>query len=282
MTAMEPLMITASCGLTRPPEHNPRPDTVAEIVESVHAAYRAGACIAQVRAPFTVDPKTGQASTDLKTWIDICNGVRERCDILLHIGVAGGPIDKRIELLEAVRPEISSFLISHHDIVVGGHDIYQLLLRPDAIRLLRAHVERGVVPAFEIFHPGALWNLDYCLQHVDVPRPLALTLFFWEGGLWAPPTVEELLHRVAALPAEASYTVATAHGAQHTLMHAVAIGRGGHVRVGFGDHYPFYSEGMLGTSNAQFVARMARLANEMSRELATPAMAAKQLGIRRG
>jgi 3-keto-5-aminohexanoate cleavage enzyme len=278
---MEPLMITASCGFARPPGPDSRPDTVAEIVESVYAAYRAGACIAQVRAPFTVDPKTGQATTDPETWTAIFKGIRERCDILLHVGVAGGPIDKRIELLDAVRPEISSFLISHHDIVVRGHDIYQLLLRPDAIRLLRAHVDRGVVPAFEIFHAGALWNLEHCLQHVEVPPPLALTLFFWEGGLWAPPTVEELMHRIASLPAGSSYTVATAHGPEHTLMHALAIGRGGHVRVGFGDHYPFYSEGVHGQNNAQFVARMARLARDLNRELATPAVAAQQLGIRR-
>lgn len=278
---MEPLMITASCGFTRPPDAEPRADTVEEVVESVYQAYRAGACIAQVRAPFTVDPKTGQATTNLQTWIDIFKGVRTRCDILLHIGVAGGPIDKRIELLKAVRPEISSFLISHHDIVVRGHDIYQLLLRPDAVRLLRAHVEEGVVPAFEIFHTGALWNLEYCLRQVDVPRPLALTLFYWEGGLWAPATIEELLQRISVLPKDSSYTLATAHGPQHTLMHALAIGRGGHVRVGFGDHYPYYNEGVFGQSNAQFVSRMVRLAREMDREIATPDVAAKLMGIKR-
>ena len=279
---MEPLMITASCGFARPPGGETRPDTVAEIIELVHAAYKAGASIAQVRAPFTVDPRTGQATTDMEAWKAIMNGVRERCDILLHVGVAGGPIDKRIALLEAVKPDVSSFLICHHDIVVRGHDIYQLLLRKDAIELLKAHVTLGVIPAFEIFHAGAIWNLEYCLERVKVPHPVSVTQFFWEGGLWAPPTVEELLNRLKTLPAGYSCTVATAHGPQHTLMHALAIGRGAHVRAGFGDHYPFYFDGIHGRTNAQFVARMVRLADSFNREVATPAMAAKLLGLRQG
>jgi 3-keto-5-aminohexanoate cleavage enzyme len=274
-------MITASCGFVRPPGQEPRPDTVAEVVESVHQCYLAGACIAQVRAPLTIDPQTGRASYRLEDWIAIAEGVRGRCDILLMVGVAGGPVEQRAALLDAVQPDIASFLLTHHDIVVRGHDIYQLRTRADAVRMLRAHLERGVVPDFEFFHPGMLWNLQQCLAEVAVPRPLAVTLFFWDGGTWAPPTVEELLQRVSALPQDVSWTLATAHGPEHTLMHAVAIGRGGHVRAGLGDHYPYYREGVMAGSNAQLVSRLARLGEELNREVATPAMAAQMLGLRR-
>jgi 3-keto-5-aminohexanoate cleavage enzyme len=64
-------------------------------------------------------------------------------------------------------------------------------------------------------------------------------------------------------------------------MHAVAIGRGGHVRAGLGDHYPYYREGVLAESNVQLVSRLARLADELGREVATPAIAAEMLGIPR-
>ena len=66
------------------------------------------------------------------------------------------------------------------------------------------------------------------------------------------------------------------------LMHALAIGRGAHVRAGFGDHYPFYAEGVHGETNAQFVARMVRLADALNREVATPAVAARPPGLRQG
>ena len=277
---MKPVMITASCGFVRPPDSDRRPDTVAEVIESVYQCYRAGACIAQVRAPIVVDPQTGFGSTRIEDWVAIVEGIRKRCDILILVGVAGGPVEKRAELLDAVKPEIASFLLSHHDIVVRGHDIFQLLKRPDAVRMLKAHVDRGVVPDFEYFHPGMLWNLQHCLAEVDVPRPLAITLFFWAGGTWAPPTVEELLQRIKALPEGSVWTLATPHGAEQTLMHAVAIGRGGHVRAGFGDHYPYYREGVIAESNAQLVGRLVNLGRELNRDIATPSQAAQILGIR--
>jgi 3-keto-5-aminohexanoate cleavage enzyme len=44
---------------------------------------------------------------------------------------------------------------------------------------------------------------------------------------------------------------------------------GGNVRVGFEDNI-FYSKGVLAESNAQLVARIVRIANELGREIATP------------
>ena len=53
---------------------------------------------------------------------------------------------------------------------------------------------------------------------------------------------------------------------------------GGHVRVGFEDNV-FYSKGVLADSNAQLVARIARIAKEVGREVATPEEARKILGL---
>ncbi|MNT90042.1 3-keto-5-aminohexanoate cleavage enzyme [compost metagenome] len=49
---------------------------------------------------------------------------------------------------------------------------------------------------------------------------------------------------------------------------AIAIALGGHVRVGFEDNV-FYRKGEPATGNAQLVARIARLAAEMDRPVAT-------------
>ena len=45
---------------------------------------------------------------------------------------------------------------------------------------------------------------------------------------------------------------------------------GGHVRVGFEDTI-YYHKGQLAVSNAQLVGRIARIAREMGREVASPA-----------
>jgi len=53
---------------------------------------------------------------------------------------------------------------------------------------------------------------------------------------------------------------------------------GGHVRVGFEDNVN-YKRGQRAESNAQLVARAARIARELGCEIATPAEARKMLNI---
>ena len=81
---MQPLMITAACGQSFPPRDNPTPDNVDDVVRSVVAAAKAGAAIAQIRAPSKHDPVTGRPHTDPQRWIDMVSRIRDACDILIH------------------------------------------------------------------------------------------------------------------------------------------------------------------------------------------------------
>jgi 3-keto-5-aminohexanoate cleavage enzyme len=277
---MQPLVITASCGFTRPPGAGEPAETLVDIANSAVESHRAGAAIVQVRVPMRIEAETGRPLTELGSWIELLDRIRNACDVLIHAGVGAMPVEQRIEMLDAVRPDFASFLLGHHDIVVRGRDLNSLRTRADALRLARGHVETGVQPDFEIFSAGSLWRLEQLLTDVAMPRPLALTLFFgWDGGEWSPPTVEELLHRVKLLPAEAEWS-ATVAGREQTAVHAVAIARAGHVRIGLGD-YPYVSGSVLARSNAEMVAKIARLAAEFDRAVATPAQAATLLNARR-
>lgn len=276
---MQPLVITASCGFTKPPRPGDVAETLADIATSAVEAHRAGAAIVQVRVPMRIEAETGRPLTELRNWIELIDRIRTACDVLIHAGVAAMPVTQRIEMLDAVRPDFASFLLGHHDIVVRGRDLNSLRTRADALRLARGHLETGVQPDFEVFSAGSLWRLEQLLAEVAVPRPLALTLFFgWEGGEWSPPTVEELLHRVKLLPTAAEWSVTVA-GPEQTAVHAVAIARGGHIRIGLGD-YSYISDGVLARSNAEMVAKIARLATEFDRAVATPAHAAALLNAR--
>jgi 3-keto-5-aminohexanoate cleavage enzyme len=55
---------------------------------------------------------------------------------------------------------------------------------------------------------------------------------------------------------------------------------GGHVRVGMEDNI-YYEKGVLAKSNAQFVERIARVAREYGREIATPEEARQILHLRK-
>jgi 3-keto-5-aminohexanoate cleavage enzyme len=54
----------------------------------------------------------------------------------------------------------------------------------------------------------------------------------------------------------------------------------GHVRVGFEDNI-YYSKGRLAQSNAELVARIARIAHELDRPVATPDQARDILQLHR-
>ena len=62
-------------------------------------------------------------------------------------------------------------------------------------------------------------------------------------------------------------------------MVALAIVMGGHVRVGLEDNI-YYRKGEL-AANEQLVARVARIADEVSRPVATPDEAREILGLTR-
>jgi 3-keto-5-aminohexanoate cleavage enzyme len=63
-------------------------------------------------------------------------------------------------------------------------------------------------------------------------------------------------------------------------MLTLGIIRGGHVRLGTQD-IPYYADGVPAKSNAELVARVARIARELGREVATPDDARRVLGVRR-
>jgi 3-keto-5-aminohexanoate cleavage enzyme len=61
-------------------------------------------------------------------------------------------------------------------------------------------------------------------------------------------------------------------------MGALAIIMGGNVRVGMEDNI-YLEKGALAKSNAELVAKIARIAKELGREIATPDEARQILGL---
>ena len=78
------------------------------------------------------------------------------------------------------------------------------------------------------------------------------------------------------IPENAEWNLAGA-GASQTKTILWALGGGGHVRIGLEDNQ-YLSKGVKG-SNAQFVEHVARIANEIGREIASGDEARAILGI---
>ena len=91
------------------------------------------------------------------------------------------------------------------------------------------------------------------------------------------PTPTNLMSLINELPEGALYSV-IGTGPYQIPMNVMGILLGGHVRVGLEDNI-YYRKGEKATGNAQLVGRIKRIAEDMNREVATPAQAREMLGL---
>jgi 3-keto-5-aminohexanoate cleavage enzyme len=187
-------------------------------------------------------------------------------NVILNMSTGGGAGTSTDEDRMApitLRPEIASYDCGS---VNFGERVF--INSPSFLRELALRMnDAGVKPEIECFEPGHIWNALRLIDEGLLQPP------FWfqfvlgvRGG--SPPEVKQLLHMVEMLPSGAHWSVCGIGRAQLPLGLA-GMAMGGHVRTGLEDNL-WYHKGELAQSNAQLVARVARIANEMGRPLATP------------
>ncbi len=143
--------------------------------------------------------------------------------------------------------------------------------------LAAAMREAGTKPEMEIFEVGMIANALALADEGLAEPPLHFDFVLGSRGS-LPATPKNLLFLSESIPPGATWTVA-AVGRWQLPLAVLAIVMGGHVRVGLEDNL-YYRKGELAT-NEQLVARVARLAAEVGRPVATPDEARKILGLGR-
>lgn len=272
--AMDKLIITAAltgAEVTRA-QQPALPVTPDEIARAAEECAKAGAAIVHVHAR----RPDGKPTQDRAVYRDIIDAIGARCDVIVQVSTGGAVGMTAAERLAPVELRLEMATLSMGSVNFGD-DVF--LNRPaDMESFLRAMKEYGVKPEFEIFDAGMLHSLQRWLKKGLVGGAVHVDFVLGVPGAMAG-TAESLMFLRSQLPANASWTVAGIGAAQLPLA-AIAIALGGHVRVGFEDNI-WYRKGELATSNAQLVERIARIAREMERPLATPDEARALLGIRR-
>ena len=193
--------------------------------------------------------------------------LREKTDLVLSLTTSGIPgrnlpIEERLQCLE-LRPELASF--DAGSINLGGS---AFINTPEFLEgAAKAMKEKGVKPELEIFDVGMMVT---CLRMRDqglLEEPLHFQLVL--GTPWGiPATPKSFLHLYDYLPENSTWSV-IGIGKGHLPMAMMGLVMGGHIRVGMEDNI-YYEKGVLANSNAQFVERIARIAREYGREIATP------------
>lgn len=271
---MEKLIITACiCGAEVTKEQNPAvPYTVEEIAREAKAAYDAGAALIHLHVR-----EDDGTPTQSKDRFEACiKAIKEVCpDVIVQVstgGAVGMTNEERLQPLE-LNPEMATLDCGTCNF--GGDEIF-VNTENMIIDFVNKMNEKNVKPEIEVFDKGMV---DMAIRlnkkgHIKAPMHFDFVMGV-NGGISAE--ARDLVFMVGSIPAGSTWTVAGV-GRNQFPMAAMGILMGGHIRVGFEDNV-YLEKGVPAKSNGELVAKAARLAKELGREIATPAEARQILGL---
>lgn len=299
------IITCAVTGSIHTPTMSPHlPITPDDIVAASVEAADAGAAIIHLHAR---DPSTGKPSPDPRLFMEFLPGIKQQTDAVMNISTGGGlamTLEQRLEAAHAAQPELCSLNMGSMNFgLYHIADKYPTWQHPWERNYLEAtrdgivsntfgQIERiirevgmryGTRFEFECYDISHLYTLAHFLDRKLLTPPLFVqTSFGLLGGIGAEP--EDLLHmrRTADRLFGNDYHWSILAAGRHQ-MNLCTIGAimGGNVRVGLEDSL-YIGKGALAQSNAEQVAKIRRIMEELSLEIATADEARQMLTLKGG
>ncbi len=304
---MEKLIITAALtgNITLPTQTPHLPLTPQQIIDEALRAANAGAASVHIHAR---DPRTGRPTTDPAVFREIAAGIKARSNVIVCITTGGTAYmtpEERAQVVPTLKPELATFNMgtinfSIHPITdrykdgdykfhwekefaINTKDFIFRNTFGDIEKLMQMMKENNTKPELELYDVGHLYNLNFLVRRNIIKFPVWLQFVTGIlGGIGA--NVDEVVHMKQTadrLLGSNNYiwsVIGTGYPAEFNLA-TLGIMMGGHARVGFEDNI-FIEKGVLAKSNAELVEKVARIARELGREVATADEARKILGLK--
>jgi len=273
---MDKLIITAAIsGAEVTKEHNPAvPYSIEEFVREAKACYEAGASIIHVHAR-EEDGTPSQSKEIYKNIIDAIN--KEVPEVIVQPSTGGAVGMSSEERLQPVSLSPEMATLDCGTCNFGGDDVF-VNTENMIIEFAEQMRQYNVKPECEVFDKGMI-DMALRLHKKGLIHDENLHFNFVmgvNGGISA--TARDLVFMAGSIPSNCTWTAAGIGRSQFHIA-ALTIVMGGHVRVGLEDNI-YVEKGVLAESNGDLVAKVARLAKELGRGIATPAEAREMLGIK--
>lgn len=250
------------------------PVTVAEQIESTHAAFEAGASLVHIH----VRDEAERPSSDPNKFGEVQEGIAKHCPgiiIQFSTGARGREASERAGMLHH-GPDMASLATGSVNFPTFVNENPQDFVRD----LARTMKDGGIKPECELFDLAMLYNAADLVAEglLDDPPHVQFVM----GIKGAQPALRQILEFELAelrriLP-NATWTAAGLGRHQLEVNHW-ALELGGHCRTGLEDNIR-YDKTRLAESNAELVARVASLCPQYDRHPASPAEARALLGLR--
>jgi len=303
---MSKIIITcAVTGSIHTPSMSPYlPVTADQITEQALAAAEAGAAILHLHAR---DPNTGRPSAEEAHFMAFLPRLKQGTDAILNISTGGSAVmtlDQRLAAPKRAEPEMCSLNMGTMNFALypaadrisdWKHDWEEPFLREsddlvfkntprDIARILtEMGAERGARFEFECYDVGHLYMLRHFMDRGLVRAPVFVQFVLGVlGGIGPDP--ENLTHMklIADKLFGSDYAFSVLAAGRHQMpLITMGATMGGHVRVGLEDSL-MISRGQLAKTNAEQVAKIRRIVEDLGRAVATPEEARVMLDLKGG
>jgi uncharacterized protein (DUF849 family) len=278
------------------------PVSANEIAEQSIAASEAGAAILHLHAR---DPENGKPSAAPDHFMAFLPRIKQASDAVMNISTGGSAtmtLDERLEAPKRAEPEMCSLNMGSMNFALytaaekisdwkydwekpfleNSDDLVFKNTPRDIARILtELGVERGARFEFECYDVGHLYMLRHFADRGLIKPPYFIQFVFGVlGGIGPDPENLSHMKLIADKLFGADYAFSVLAAGRHQIpLTTMAAAMGGHVRVGLEDSL-MIARGKLATSNAEQVAKIRRIVEELGREVATPADARAMLGLK--
>ncbi|MBI4332647.1 MAG: 3-keto-5-aminohexanoate cleavage protein [Chloroflexi bacterium] len=252
-----------------------------EIAEEVYRSWNEGAAIAHIHAR----DGNGVPTNDPDVFREIDRRIREKkCPIIIQHSTAPGrqpgvTVDDGPRSIEA-NPEMASLNMGPSSAVFGGREFIRPWTRGFIEKWARVMGEKNIKPEMEVYNNSQMEEVIILIGKGVLKKPYWMS-FVMDMHRTAQESVrfspKHLMHYLDFLPQDSMFTT-LAIGAAELPATTLSTLLGGHLRVGFEDNI-YYKRGELAKSNAQLVARAARIGRDLGRDPALPDEAREMLNI---
>jgi uncharacterized protein (DUF849 family) len=204
-------------------------------------------------------------------------------------GAIGVPIEKRIEYLRELRPDVAALNMSSMNYAKYSRKRKDFVFKAvfensfdTIVEFLTAMNELGIKAEHECFDAGHVANLDPLLDMGLLAEPLQIDMVMGvTGGIRPTPrNLGFMSDQVPGGPEGRNNWGVIGISRDQWRLVAAAAAFGGNVRVGLEDNF-YLPDGEMARSNGDLIARARRLVEDVGRRAATVAEARELLGTPR-
>jgi 3-keto-5-aminohexanoate cleavage enzyme len=232
----------------------------------------------------------GTPSYEVEDFRNITDAILSEVDdvaINYSTGAVGVPIEKRIEYLRALRPEVGALNMGSMNYAKYSgrrksfvfHTVFE-----NSFETIMAFVnvmnELGIKPEHECFDSGHVANLDPLIDMGLLREPFQISCVMGvTGGI--RPTARNLAHMSEQIPGGAegpNNWGVIGISRRQWMLGAAALTLGGNFRVGLEDNF-YLPDGEMARSNGDLVAKARQMVEDVGRRPATATETRELLGI---